>query len=117
MKIVKRSIALGGALCLASSLAVAADLANLSGQSCGDDDGVWHFINNQTGGAQLAGTINALFTSGLCTVDASKVNNNTQHFFCAGYSGTLLGASTNLPGRLVLSDFTCTKKDEEPPKK
>lgn len=39
-------------------------------------------------------------------VTPSKVTASTQHFYvCAG--GTLLGASTHLPGKLVLSDYTC----------
>jgi hypothetical protein len=109
--------ALGAAVAAVSVAAWAADLANLSGQSCGADDGVWHFVNNQTGGA-AAGSLTATFTSGTCTTGPSKVLGNTQHFIC-GASGALTGASTNLPGRLVLSDFTCTKKCEkdcEPPK-
>jgi hypothetical protein len=106
-----------GAVCVT---AWAANLANLSGQSCGDDDGVWHFVNNQTGGAG-AGVLTATFSSGVtCTTGPSKVLSSVQHFYC-GSSGALTGASTNLPGRLVLSDFTCTKKCEgkdcEPPPK
>ena len=114
----KRYWLIPGAIALGVSCAVlAADLSNLSGQSCGADQGVWHFVNNQTGGA-AAGSITATFSSGTCTTGPSKVNASTQHFYC-GASGALLGASTNLPGRLVLSDFTCTKKCEkdcEPPK-
>ena len=92
--------------------AFAATLSNLSGQSCGDSSGTWHFVNNQTGGA-AAGTITATFTGEppTCTTGPDKVLANTQHFIC-GASGTLTGASTNLPGRLVLSDFSCN----EPPK-
>jgi hypothetical protein len=94
--------------------AQAADISNLSGQSCGDFSGTWHFINNQTGGAP-AGTLTATWSSGdTCTVGPSKVLANTQHFDCIA-SGTLLTASTNLPGRLVLSDFTCETKEPPPP--
>ncbi len=90
----------------ASSLVGAAGISNLSGQSCGGDTGTWHFVNNQTGGAG-AGTLSATWSSGnTCTVTASKVLGSTQHFYCTA-SGTLLGASTNLPGKLVLSDFSC----------
>ena len=96
---------------LAGGTLLAADIGNLAGQSCGDAAGAWHFINNQTGGAG-AGTLTATFSSGeTCTVGASKVLNSTQHFDCVA-SGTLLSASTNLPGRLVLSDFSC---DTPPP--
>ena len=91
---------------------LAVELSNLSGQSCGASTGTWHFVNNQTGGA-AAGTLNATWSSGnSCSVSASSVLQNTQHFYCTG-AGTLLGASTNLPGRLVLSDFACGVK--EPP--
>ena len=93
--------------------AQAATISNLSGQSCGDFSGNWHFVNNQTGGAP-AGTLTATWSSGdTCTVGPSKVLGNTQHFDCIA-SGTLLTASTNLPGRLVLSDFVCETKEPPP---
>jgi hypothetical protein len=101
-----------------STAALAANISNISGQSCGAGSGTWHFVNNQTGGA-AAGTLNALWSSGdTCSTGPSSVLNNTQHFFCVA-SGTLLTASTNLPGRLVLSDFTCGPKEPPPcdPKK
>lgn len=95
-----------------SGTSFAASISNLSGQSCGASTGTWHFVNNQTGGAG-AGTLDAAWSSGnLCSVSASKVNQSTQHFYCTA-SGTLLGAATNLPGRLVLSDFSCG--DVKPP--
>jgi hypothetical protein len=98
---------------LAGGTLMAAEINNLSGQSCGDFSGNWHFINNQTGGAP-AGTLTATWDSGdTCTVGPSKVLASTQHFNCIA-SGTLVSASTNLPGRLVLSDFSCETK--EPPK-
>lgn len=104
------------AIFVTGGAASAATLSNLSGQSCGDFTGTWHFVNNQTGGAP-AGTLSAVWSSGdTCTVSASKVNKSNQHFFCTA-SGTLLSATTNLPGRLVLSDFTCdtTEPPKEPP--
>lgn len=94
-----------------SSPAIAAELSNAQGQSCGDAVGVWHFVNNQTGGA-AAGTLTATFSDGtVWIVGPSKVNNSMQHFRVES-AGTLLDASTDLPGRLVLSDFSCedTKK-------
>lgn len=95
-----------------TGVASAATISNLNGQSCGGLTGTWHFVNNQTGGA-AAGTLNATWSSGdTCTVVASAVNQNTQHFFCTA-SGALTSASTNLPGRLVLSDFTCEVKCEK----
>ena len=94
-----------------TGVTLAATISNLSGQSCGSDAGAWHFINNQTGGAP-AGVLTATWSSGdTCTVGPSKVLGNTQHFNCFA-SGTLLSASTNLPGRLVLSDFSCTTKKD-----
>jgi hypothetical protein len=94
--------------------AQAADISNLSGQSCGDGCGTWHFVNNQTGGAG-PGTLTATWDSGdICSVSASKVNANTQHFNCSA-CGALVSASTgDLPGRLVLSDFTCDAKEPPP---
>ena len=97
---------------LAGGTLMAATISNLSGQSCGDFAGTWHFVNNQTGGA-APGVLTATWSSGdTCTVGPSKVLGNTQHFDCIA-SGALLTAETNLPGRLVLSDFSCETK--EPP--
>lgn len=102
------------ALLVGVSTAMAASISNLSGQSCGAFTGTWHFVNNQTGGAP-AGTLTAVWSSGnTCTVSASQVNPNNQHFLCTA-SGTLLSATTNLPGRLVLSDFSCGDVKEPPP--
>jgi hypothetical protein len=93
-------------------VAYAATIDNLSGQSCGDAVGNWHFVNNQTNGAS-AGLLTATWSSGnVCTVSASAVNPKMQHFNCTA-AGALLSASTNLPGKLVLSDFSCGVK--EPP--
>lgn len=103
---------LAAAIGIAGGTLLAADIDNLSGQSCGAQSGDWHFVNNQTRGA-TTGTLTATFSTGaVCVVGPSKVNNNNIHFDCDGFTGALLGASTDLPGRLVLSDFTC----EEPPK-
>ena len=106
--------AVAAAAGIAGGTVFAASISNLSGQSCGDLTGTWHFVNNQTGGA-AAGQLTASWSSGdSCTVSASQVNNNTQHFNCLA-SGTLQSASTNLPGRLVLSDFSCESKEPPPP--
>jgi len=96
------------ALALPMAPAVAADLSNAAGQSCPDGIAEWHFVNNQTGGA-AAGTLTATFTNGTTVmVEASKVNQSNQQFFVRTEGGeTLLTASTNLPGRLVISDFEC----------
>jgi hypothetical protein len=100
------------AVALSGGVALAADLSNGSGQSC-DGVGAWHFVNNQTGGA-AAGVLTATIGGVTYTVGASAVNNNTQHFNITA-SGTLQSASTNLPGRLVLSDLSCDEDDKEPP--
>ena len=93
-----------------STPAVAAELSNANGQTC-DHVGVWHFVNNQTGGA-APGQLFATFSDGtVWAVAPSKVTHSTQHFYVES-SGTLLDATTfALPGRLVLSDFTC--EDDE----
>jgi hypothetical protein len=90
-----------------SSPAIAAELSNGSGQSCGDEMGVWHFVNNQTGGA-TTGTLHVEFSDGtVWDVGPTAVNKNTMHFVVES-TGTLLTASTGeLAGRLVLSDFSC----------
>lgn len=73
----------------------------------------WHFVNNQTGGA-AAGTLTATFSTGTFTVGATTVLSNTQHFYVTTTgSATLLGAATNLPGRLLLSDVSCVTPPPE----
>ena len=90
--------------------AYAASLSNAKGSTC-DGVGVWHFVNNQTGGA-AAGSLTATFSvdgvTTLITTGPSKVLSNTQHFIVeTDGDATLNDAETNLPGRLVLSDFSC----------
>lgn len=105
MKKLSGLLVFAATVCL-SGAAFAATLSNGSGQSC-NGEGTFHFVNNQTGGA-AAGVLTALFSTGTCTVSPSKVNASTQHFYCStSGNSTLLGASTNLPGRLLLSDYTC----------
>ena len=95
--------------------ALAATLSNGNGQAC-SGSGTWHFVNNQTGGAG-AGMLTASFSGGVTlTTGPEKVLANTQHFYVSTTAGaTLLNATTNLPGRLQLSDFTCDsgKKGEK----
>jgi hypothetical protein len=103
----KRYLVTGIAATLFGGAAYAVSISNLADQA--------------TGG--LLGTLTATWSSGdTCTVGTYQYNQNksTQHFSCTA-SGTLLSASTNLNGRLVLSDFSCSTKEEppkeEPPKK
>ncbi|MDH3338294.1 MAG: hypothetical protein OER22_06070 [Gammaproteobacteria bacterium] len=98
-----------------AGIAWAADIDNLSGQSCGEQSGDWHFVNNKTDGATF-GTLTATFSSGaVCIVSPSKVNNSNIHFDCDGYAGALLSASTDLSGKLVLSHFSCDEPPKPPP--
>lgn len=108
-----------------SSLGLAATLPDrfVKDLNCGpDQEGVWHFVNNQTGGA-AAGQIFATFTDGgLINVGPTSVNKNAQHFWITGPSQlegaytTLWDGVTPMPGSLVLSDSYCTDV-KEPPKK
>jgi hypothetical protein len=91
------------------------------GSSCPDGFvGRYHFVNNQIPEGASAGTLQATWDSGnTCTTTAYKVLLHVQHFRCTDMAGALTGASTDLPGKLVLSDFTCTrikKCDETDPK-
>ncbi len=109
MKKLSGLVAFAAILCL-SGASLAANLSNAIGSTC-DGEGTWHFVNNQTGGAG-AGTLTADFgLAGICQVDASAVLKSVQHFYCfTSGEATLTGASTNLPGKLVLSDFDCGGK-------
>lgn len=72
--------------------------------------GNYHFVNNQTGGATYTGSLSAYWDSGDgCTVSSYKVLSNVQHFRCTGVTGALTAAFTNLPGKLVLSDYSCRR--------
>lgn len=117
MKKGKWIIAVATAVALSGAAAFAATLSNYSGQSCGDFEGTWHFVNNQVPQGSGPGTLTAEFSSGVFVVGPSSINNSTQHFHVIA-SGDLINASTDLGGKLVLSDFSCGGgKGEEPPKK
>ena len=99
------------ALAVGALIAVQALAADLHtphvGSFCEAGPGEWHFVNNQARGA-AQGTLTAVFDDvGEIQVMAGKVNSSTQHFYISGPVGPLLSASTNLPGRLVLSDLEC----------
>jgi hypothetical protein len=84
------------------------------GTAC-NGNGTWHFINNQTQGATSAGTLTVTFSCGTVMVTATKVNRNLQQFFVVtSDSCTLLGASSNLPGNIQLSDLNCTAATPTP---
>jgi hypothetical protein len=94
--------------------AIAADLHDPHvGTSCpAGFVGTYHFVNNQTGGATAAGTLNATIGGVNYSVSAYMVNQNVQHFLIEDAEGAVTAASTNLPGRLVISDFTCEEKKD-----
>lgn len=94
------------------SQASAAVLSNGSGQSC-SGTGSWHFVNNQTGGDCGSG-ISATFVCGgnLVGIQGTQtkcLNSVDQYLVSTSGSCTLVSATTgSVPGRLVLSDFSCT---------
>jgi hypothetical protein len=111
-----------------SSLGMAAQLSNNIGLTLNCPEGQvghWHFVSNQTGGA-AAGQLIATFgdTGQLAAVGPTKVLGSTQHFVVEGPLGPLQGAYTltgnglnQLPGKLVLSDWSCVGDKKDPPKK
>ena len=98
--------------------ASAVSISNLSGQSCGDQIGTWHFVNNQVPAGSPVGTLVATYSSGEVASDLGEVKGGgaTQHFYVTA-SGTLTSASTDLGGKLVLSDFSCSGGKKGDPKK
>ena len=106
---------LGLAVALSSSPALAAEISNLDGQTCGSSVGTWHFVQNNIPTKPFvwpAGTLTATIGGDLCTDGGQPVGNGqTQHFYCTGFSGELTAASTgNLPGRLQFSHVDCEAK-------
>ena len=81
------------------------------GAACGEGGAVYHFVNSQLGNAGLPnGTISYVFTGGDSGSTGPTMNNGpTQHFYVTS-AGTLFSASTNLPGKLVISGVECAKK-------
>jgi hypothetical protein len=106
-----RKFVIAAALIVALAIPVAAIAANLhngQGSTCGDGFvGSFHFVNNQTGKNAPAGTLTVIFTDGTQIVAPDKINQSVQQWDVQS-NGTLEDASTNLPGNLVLSDFSCT---------
>jgi len=103
------------ALDLATGIAQAAVMTGNGLNSSCETAGDWHFVNNQTGGA-AGGTLTATIGGVVYTASAVQVNGNSQQFWIYDAPGQLTAASTNVPGRLVLSDLLCTddKKDPDP---
>jgi hypothetical protein len=114
----RKYVALGAVLLglVLSSVAVAATLdvskfGDLTSQGAACAHGaLYHFVNNQLGSGYADGTITYQFSGHSSGSTGAGFNNGpTQHFFVIS-TGTLLSASTNLPGKLVLSSVTCAKK-------
>jgi|SRR5215471_5038610 len=115
----RRYIALG-AIVLGLVVASAASAATLNTSKFGDlistgaqcaHGAVYHFVNNGLGNEGLPdGTISFQFSGHSASSAGASFNNGpTQHFFVTS-TGTLQWASTDLPGKLVLSGVACAKK-------
>jgi hypothetical protein len=102
---------------LATGAALAANLNPSQRGTPGAGSCVWHFVNNQTGGA-TSGTLTTSFSGSSCIVISttlSKVNQNVLQFLVITDGAcTLTDASTNQPGNLLLSDLTCTTPTPTP---
>lgn len=95
------------------------------GTMCPGGFATLHFVNNQTGGA-ASGFIKVTSDVNMVTVMASSTNKNVQHFDVVGLEGTVILSAftefpgipgTDIPGKLVLSDFTCDPVKKAPSKK
>ena len=103
------------AVTIGGATLMAATLSNTFANNC-TGSATFHFVNNQTGGA-AAGSLTATFSDGsTCTTGPAAINQNTQHFFCdvATAGATVTSATTNLPGRLVISGVECDTKEPPP---
>jgi hypothetical protein len=81
------------------------------------EGGLFHFVQNQTGGSQVNNTLTAQFTGGNVVMVQDKVTpGGTYHWtILDSPSGTLITASTSVAaGNLVLSNYEC---DAKKPKK
>lgn len=81
------------------------------GAAC-PDGAVYHFVNNQIGNpGEPDGTLTYAFTGGSSGSTGPSANTGpVQHFYVTSF-GTLASASTDLPGKLVISGVECAKKD------
>ena len=84
--------------------------------------GTWHFANNQVGALMPPGDLIAVFSCGTETAIAFKVNpNGNQEFVVQTTGDCMLQAAfafeengSPMPGKLVLSDFTCAAATPTP---
>ena len=108
---------------LNTPLITTADAAILQGSSGAGDmcngSGTWHFVNNQTGGdcgtglpAEFMCNGSTVTLSGTQTKCLSSVD---QYIVTTTGDCTLVTASTgSVPGKLVLSDFSCVTATPTP---
>lgn len=77
------------------------------------EGGTFHFVANQTGGA--VGTLDVDFSGGGDVDDMapSHRNRGTNHWWIDA-SGTIVSASATVGRMLVLSDYECDEKKDEP---
>jgi hypothetical protein len=117
MKNAMLALVIGLVLGTSGGAVLAADLQTAHIGSRCDGSGLWHFVNNQIGTA-TTGLLQAQFSCGDFTnVTPSHVTPGTIHFeILTDGDCTLEGASTNLSGKLVLSDLDCEAKKCVPEK-
>jgi len=88
----------------------AADLTNGFGDTC-NGTGTWHFVNPQADGAcvDLTVTFSCGGTIVEETVTPFKCNTNTINYNVVTTTGdcTLIAASNDAPGKIVLSSLDC----------
>ena len=111
-----RKLLLVAGLLGALAIPVAAPSAVLekgAGATCASGVGTWNFVNNKTEGA-AAGTLTVFFDTeefGVIQfgpVGPTVVNKSVQKFtLFTNNRATLVSASTNLPGKLVLESVGC----------
>lgn len=106
----RRLVTLATAAMVALAIAVPAGATDLHsahvGTSC-EHGGVFHFVENGTGGQ--TSTLTVVFSNGDATIVDSKSNNGTNHWWVeSGAGATVVSASTNIDAnKLVISDFEC----------
>jgi hypothetical protein len=95
------------------ALASSAVLEKGAGATCASGLGTWNFVNNKTEGA-AAGSLNVFFDTeefGVILfgpVGPTVANKSVQKFtLYTNNRATLVSASTNLPGKLVLESVGC----------
>jgi len=84
--------------------------------------GTWHFVNPQVGAVFPPATLVAVFSCGTEGVTAFKVNPNGNQQFVVQTTGncmlkvafTFEENGSPMPGKLVLSDFTCAAATPTP---